>query len=83
MIVSSDILRKELLGLMAQVDAQIREIEKTAETKGVKPEQIRDAVGNWSMIPLLSAKITALSTLVQLNQNDRTRHTSLSRKKES
>ncbi len=80
MIVSPDILRKELLSLMAQIDAQIVEIERAAETRGVKPTQLRDNNG-WVMIPLLVAKVTTLSTLVNLNQQEKDRRTTSTNKK--
>ncbi len=81
MIVSPDILRKELLSLMAQIDEQLVEVERTAETFGVKPTQVRDGTGNWVMIPLLVAKVTALSTLTQLNQQEKDRRTTNTKKR--
>ncbi len=68
MIVSPDILRKELVSLLAQIDLQITEIKATAVEEGIRGEYLRDKNGNWPMIPLLSAKVQALSTLAQLNQ---------------
>lgn len=68
MIVSPDILRKETISLMSQIDAQIYEVKKEADRKNIPPEQLRDEHGNWVMIPLLAAKVNAISTLAQLNQ---------------
>lgn len=71
MIISPDILRKEMISLLTQIDSQIKEVEKEAHDKGIRPEQLREGNGNWPMVQLLSAKITAISTLAQLNNSDR------------
>ena len=68
MIVSPDLLRKELVSLLAQIDGQIIEIKREARQKGLEPKELRTEDGNWVMIPLLAAKVSAISTLAQLNQ---------------
>lgn len=68
MIISQDILRKDTIALMRQVDVQIEEVRKTAEELGVPPEKMRDSSGNWVMSPLLMAKAQIMNTLVLLNQ---------------
>jgi hypothetical protein len=67
-IVSPDLLRKELVSLLAQIDGQIIEIKREARQKGLEPKELRTEDGNWVMIPLLAAKVSAISTLAQLNQ---------------
>lgn len=71
MIVSPDILRKEMIALLTQIDLQIKEVERMARRKAIPVEQLRDNNGNWPMIPLLSAKVSAISTLAQLNQREK------------
>jgi hypothetical protein len=65
-IINADILRKETVALIRQIDAQIEEIKAAAALQGCKPEELRDGVGNWVMSPLLLAKAQAYSTLVNL-----------------
>ena len=79
MIISPDILRKELLSLLTQIDLQIARLDEEAKMINLLPEQLRDYNGDWVMIPLWSAKSNVLSALVQLNQQ-RT-HTPTTRKK--
>jgi hypothetical protein len=66
MIINPDILRKETVALIKQIDAQINEVTQEAALKGIGPEKLRDGVGNWVMGPLLLAKAQAYATLVAL-----------------
>jgi len=66
MIVSPDILRKETVALIKQIDAQIVEVKAEAQRLHLEPQELRDTSGNWVMNPLLLAKAMAYSTLVQL-----------------
>jgi hypothetical protein len=71
MIISPDLLRKETISLLTAVEAQIKIVESEAEDKGISPSQLRDGYGNYVMIPLLSAKITAIAALAQINEADK------------
>jgi hypothetical protein len=66
MIITQDILRRDTVQLIRQIDAQIKEVEEMAERSGTTPEKFRDTNGNWPMIPLLLAKTQAYSMLIQL-----------------
>lgn len=68
MIVSPDILRREMISLLNMIDAQITEVQKFADAKGIKPEEVKNADGSWAMNPLLLAKVQAVQTLALLNQ---------------
>ena len=66
MIINDDILRRDTLRLMKQIETQITEVNKHAVQLGVEAHQLRDANGNWVMIPLLLAKTQAYAMLIQL-----------------
>lgn len=66
MIINTDILRRDTLALLKQIDAQIDEIQAEASMLDLPPEKLRDAYGNWVMGPLLLAKVQAYAILVQL-----------------
>lgn len=66
MNVSPDILRRETVQLINQIDRQIKEIREYATSIGTEPHKLRDNNGNWVMPPLLLAKAQAYNTLVQL-----------------
>lgn len=66
MIINDDILRRDTIQLLRQIDTQIKEVEEMAKRSHLPPESFRDANGNWPMIPLLLAKTQAVATLVQL-----------------
>ena len=66
MIINPDILRRDTIKLMRQIDAQIKEVEETAQSLRVPPEKMRDTSGNWVMIPLLLAKTQLYASLIQL-----------------
>ncbi len=66
MVINEDILRRDTVQLLGQIDAQINEVKQFAAGRGIKPVQVRDDHGNWVMSPLLLAKAQAYSTLVTL-----------------
>lgn len=66
MIVNPDILRRDTIQLINQIDAQINEVKEEAQQMGIPPEKMRDSNDNWVMSPLLLAKAQAYATLVQL-----------------
>jgi hypothetical protein len=66
MIITQDILRRDTVRLIKQIDAQIKEVEEEAQRAGIPPEKLRDSHNNWVMSPLLMAKAQAYNTLVLL-----------------
>jgi hypothetical protein len=66
MIINDDILRRDTIQLLRQIDLQINEVNQEAKKLGVKSHELRDSSGNWVMSPLLLAKVQAYSMLVQL-----------------
>lgn len=68
MDVSPRELRKQIAATLRQVEAQIEEVELTAEDLGIPVAQVKDKEGNWPMIPLLQAKAVCYAALVELNQ---------------
>lgn len=68
MVINDDILRRDTIQLLRQIDKQIAVVEKASQTMGTPPHEIRDANGNWVMIPLLLAKVQIYATLVQLQK---------------
>ena len=68
MIITQDILRRDTVRLIKQIDAQIEEVEANAEQRGIRSVDVRDDNGNWAMSPLLLAKAQAYNTLVLLQQ---------------
>lgn len=68
MIISDDILRRDLVQLIRQIDTQMDEVKKQAENLGIEPKQLRDANGNWAISPLLVAKAQAYAALIQLQK---------------
>lgn len=66
MIVSPDILRRNTLGLLQQIEVQIDEVKEEAKRMGIPPEKLRNYNGEWAMSPLLLAKAQVYSTLVLL-----------------
>lgn len=69
MIINEDILRRDTIRLMTQIDAQIDEVVKEAQRMDIEPAQLRDNTGNWVMIPLLLAKTQAYGSLILLQAN--------------
>lgn len=66
MIITKDILRRDTIQLLKQIDAQINEVTEEARKKGIPREKMRDASGNWVMSPLLLAKAQTYGMLVLL-----------------
>jgi hypothetical protein len=66
MNVSPDILRKETVQLIREIDRQIAAVEKYAERLGTEAHLLNSGSGNWAMSPLLLAKAQAYNTLVLL-----------------
>lgn len=61
-------LGRELVKTLTQVNAQIDEIRKEAEARGIPPVKFRDSAGNYILAPLLAAKAQLLHSLVLVNQ---------------
>jgi hypothetical protein len=66
MIINTDILRRDTIQLIKQIDAVMAEINQHASQIGIEGYQLRDANGGWAMSPLLVAKAQAYSTLLHL-----------------
>lgn len=66
MIINPDILRRDTVQLLNDINLQIKEVKEEAQKMGISPEKLRDGYGNWVMSPLLMAKTQAYATLVQL-----------------
>lgn len=66
MIVNPDIMRRDTVQLIKQIDAQIEMVALEAREMKIKPEQLRDYQGGWVMNELLLAKAMAYNTLVTL-----------------
>ena len=69
MIINDDILRRDTIALLKQIDMQIQEIEREAKRMGIPSYKLRDTSGNWVMSPLLLAKAQAYAMLIQLQTN--------------
>jgi len=68
MNISPDILRRDTVALIKQIDWQIDEVKGQAEVMGIQPYQLRNSDGTWPMVSLLQAKAQAYNTLVLLQQ---------------
>lgn len=68
MIFNPDILRRDTIQLLKQIDAQINEVNKRAAEMEIESYQLQDSSGNWVMTPLLLAKTQAYAILVQLQK---------------
>ena len=66
MLINDDILRRDTIQLIRQIDQQIEEVNRHAAQAGIEGYKLRDANGNWVMSPLLLAKTQAYASLVQL-----------------
>jgi len=66
MIITPDIMRRDTIALLKQIDLQITQVQREATRMGIEPHQLRESNGSWSMTPLLLAKAHAYSTLVLL-----------------
>jgi hypothetical protein len=65
------VLRQELMESYREVQLQIDEVKDRASIMDIRPQQLRDANGNWVYIPLLAARVQILHALVMINQKDR------------
>ena len=65
MNVNPNILRRETVSLIQDIDKQIEEVRQLAKRMNTEPHKLRVQDG-WAMTPLLLAKATAYSTLVHL-----------------
>lgn len=70
MIINNDILRRDTIQLIRQVDQQIEEVNREARRMGIEAHQLRDGNNNWVMSPLLLAKVQAYSMLIQLQAKE-------------
>lgn len=70
MIINEDILRRDTVQLIKEIDAQIEEITHHAAIAGLPRHKLRDANGNWAMSPLLLAKAQAYASLIQLQSRN-------------
>ena len=70
MIINADILRRDTVSLLREIDKQIDAVKTEAVRMGIPPEKMRDSSGNWVMSPLLLAKTQAYSTLVTLQSSN-------------
>jgi hypothetical protein len=59
---------RELSRTLIQINQQIDEVRKEAEKGDVSPYRLRNADGNWVLVPLLAAKAQALHALTLVNQ---------------
>lgn len=66
MIINPDILRRDTVALIKQIDVMIDDIKERSKKLGITPEKMRDANNSYIMAPLLLAKAQAYATLVQL-----------------
>lgn len=66
MIINPDILRRDTVALIKQIDVMIEDVERQARQMGIVAEKMRDANGSYIMAPMLLAKAQAYATLVQL-----------------
>lgn len=67
-VVGSMELGRELAKTLAQVNQQIEEVKKFAESNDMTPFEIRDSNGTWVLASLLAAKAQCLHSLVLVNQ---------------
>jgi hypothetical protein len=68
MNVSPDVLRKETVQLIKDINKQIDAVEKYADRVGTEARLLNSGGGNWAMSPLLLAKAQAYNTLVLLQE---------------
>ena len=67
-IVSTMDLGRELARTVSQINQQIEEVRKQAETMGIAAYEMRDTNGAFVLAPLLAAKAQTLHALVLINQ---------------
>ncbi len=61
-------LRDDITHTLSLINDQIDEVERLAEDMNISSVQVRDETGNWTLGPLLVAKIQALHALTLLNK---------------
>lgn len=66
MIINKDSLRRDVIAIIKQIDAQLDEVKEEASRMGIPPQKMRDTNGNFVMSPLLLAKAQAYGSLIQL-----------------
>ena len=66
MIINPDIMRRDTVQLLNEINMQIKEVKEEAQRRGISSEKMRDANEGYIMAPLLQAKAQAYATLVQL-----------------
>lgn len=64
-------LGRELTRTLVQVNAQIEAVRREAVSMGIEAVDMKDAHGNFVLIPLLAAKAQALHALALANQRER------------
>jgi hypothetical protein len=73
MNISPNELRRQTVAVMKGVDAQMREVEETAASRGVPAETFKAPDGTYVMTPLLLAKSQCLATLTALQEPPKAR----------
>lgn len=68
MNVSPNELRRQTVATLKQVNAAIESVTAEALVNGIEPTDLKDARGDWVILPLLSAKSQCLNTLALLNE---------------
>lgn len=66
MIINKDSLRRDVIAIIKEIDAQIVEVKEQASEMGIPPQKMRDGNANFVMVPLLLAKAQAYGSLIQL-----------------
>lgn len=66
MNVSPDVLRKETVALIREIDHQITAVKQYADDLGTDAYKLHSGQGQWAMPALLQAKAMAYNTLVML-----------------
>lgn len=61
-------IRQELAETLARVKTQIDVINRDAGNMGISAHDMKDAQGNYVLVPLLAAKAQTLHALVLVNQ---------------
>lgn len=62
-------IRQELAETLARVKTQIDVVNRDAADMGISAHDMKDATGNYVLIPLLAAKAQCLHSLVLVNQS--------------
>lgn len=70
-VVSTAELGRELVSALRDVNQQIEQIKDRAHAMDINPHQLRDASGNFTLSPMLSAKAQLLHGITLINQKDK------------